>query len=62
MALGDLCIEITDGPELESGWELSGVNVRFEAYSPEQSFFINRTLNESQVMIRESLLGLRGQE
>ena len=63
MLLGDLRIDLASTTELEEkGWELTGLNVKLEAYPPEHKTFISKTLNESQRLIREALLGRRGEE
>lgn len=63
MLLGDLRIDLASTAELEEkGWELTGLNVKLEAYPPEHKTFISQTLNESQRLIREALLGRRGEE
>ena len=63
MQLGDLKVELTSADQLrEKGWELTGFNIKFDAYLPDQNIFVSKRLNERQRMIRESLLGLRGEE
>ena len=48
MILGDLCIEIDFVDQCRiKGWELTGLNIKFEAYAPDQTLFINQTLNSS---------------
>ena len=63
MLLGDLRVDLTSSEELKAkGWELTGFNIKFEAYLPEHNIFVSKNLNESQILMRESLLGLRGEE
>ena len=63
MLLGDLRVDLVSTEHLqEKGWELTGFNIKFEAYQPEHNIFVSKTLNDSQQLIRESLLGLRGEE
>ena len=49
MKLGDLKVNLTTADDLEeTGWELTGLNIRFEAYSPDQNIFVSQALNRSQ--------------
>lgn len=46
MKLGDLRVDLLTSDELEeAGWELTGLNIRFEAYSPVHNIFVSQTLN-----------------
>ena len=62
MQLGKLRIDLrTDSSLATKGWRLSGLSVKFEAHPKKQSLFMNQTLNKGQLILRETLCGLRNQ-